>query len=170
MKEYKKLVELNHNEIPAIIDLETGEITPLVPKSNNIPEGKQVFEPKGVFQKSYTKSWLFLKSKLTAFEFSVAFELAVMAKANTNSLEPLNDDTTVNQLVERFNISRNKVKPLFKKLFDLGVYAKFEVAKQNTPYKKYWVLNPYLSFSGRLIDSDLAELFRDTSIEIAYHS
>ena len=169
MSKYKATIELQHNEIPAVVNAETGEVI-IKKRPNNIPDGKEIFEPKGLFQKTYTKSWVFLKSKLSAFEFSVAFELALMAKANTNSLEPLNDETTVNQLVDRFNISRNKVRPLFKKLFELGVYAKFEVAKQDNPYKKYWILNPYLSFTGKLIESDIAELFKGTLIEINYNS
>ena len=64
-----------------------------------------------------------------------------------------------------FNIGRNKVSPLFNKLFKLGVYAKFEAYKPDVPYTKYWILNPYLSFSGKLIHSDIARLFIGTIIE-----
>ena len=165
---YETSIRLKHNEGPAAIDLETGGVRPLTSRPNNIPQNKEVFEPQGIFQKSYTKSWKFLKSRLSAFEFSVAFELALMAKANTNSLEPLNDETTVQQLVERFDISRNKVKPLFYKLFKLGVYGKFEVYDKTKPYTKYWILNPYLSFSGKLISSDIAHLFSGTEIALNY--
>lgn len=165
---YTATIPLYHNEEAAAINLETGALRTLPKKTNNIPEGKEVFEPDGIFQKNYTKSWKFLRSKLTPFEFSVAFELAMMAKANTNSLEPLNDETTVNQLVSRFSISRNKVKPLFAKLFKLGVYGKFEVYDKTKPYTKHWVLNPYLSFSGKLIYSDIAKLFSGTEIALNY--
>jgi hypothetical protein len=166
--DYRQEIGLKHNESAAAINLETGEVRPISKKPNNIPAGKEIFEPNALFQKSYTKSWKFLKSKLTDFEFSVAFELALMAKANTNSLEPLNDETTVYQLVDRFSISRNKVKPLFKKLFELGVYGKFEVYDKTKPYTKYWVLNPYLSFSGSLISSDISRLFSGTEIALNY--
>lgn len=162
-------IKLNDNERPAKINIETGEIQEVKQKANNIPEGKEVFEPNGIFLKTYTKSWKFLKSELTPFEFNVAFQLAIMAKANTNSLEPLNDDTTINQLAEIFGISRNKVTPILTKLYKLGVYAKFEAYKPHIPYTKYWILNPYLSFAGKLISSDIARLFNGTIIEMEYH-
>ncbi len=167
---YKKEINLNNNEIPATINLETGEVKALKAKANNIPKGKQIFEPKGIFTKTYNKSWIYLKSKLTPLEFGVAFELAILAKANTNSLEPLNDDTTMNQLVDKFSIGKNKVRPLFKKLFELGVYGRFEVYDKTKPYTKYWVLNPYLAFTGKIIDSDIANLFNGTDIALHYHS
>jgi hypothetical protein len=166
---YTQSVELKNNETLAKVNTETGEVTTVKKRVSNIPEGKEIFEPEGIFRKDYTKSWKYLKSNLTAFEFSVAFELALLAKANTNSLEPLSDSTTVNQLVEKFNISRNKVKPLFNKLFKLGVYAKFEVYDVTKPYTKYWILNPYLSFSGKLINSDIARLFSGTKITLHYY-
>jgi hypothetical protein len=167
---YEISLKLNHDEKASKVNINTGEITILEKKPNNIPANKEVFEPKALFKKDYTKSWIYLKSKLSAFEFSVAFELALLAKANTNSLEPLNDDTTVQQLVERFSISRNKVKPLFNKLWKLGVYGKFEVYDATKPYTKYWILNPYLSFSGKLINSDIASLFRGTEIALNFYS
>ena len=92
-----------------------------------------------------------------------------MAEAYTNSLEPLNDETTINQLASLFGISRNKVTPTLKKLFQLGVYAKFEVVKPDVPYTKYWILNPFLSFNGRTLDSDIANLFIGTVIEKEFH-
>lgn len=124
-----------------------------------------MFEPTAIFQKTYTKSWTFLKRVLNPFEFKVAFELALMAQAYTNSLEPLNDETTINQLANIFGISRNKVTPTLKKLFTLGVYAKFDVVKPDVPYTKYWILNPFLSFTGKTLDSDIAKLFVGTVIE-----
>lgn len=160
--------DLQNNEKLGIVNMETNAIKYIEKRANNIPEGKEIFEPSGIFQKNYTKSWKFLQSKLTPFEFKVAFQLAMLAKANTNSLEPLNDDMTVNQLADLFNISRNKVTPILAKLFKLGVYGKFEVVKPSVPYTKYWVLNPYLSFSGKLIYSDIANLFKGTTIEIEY--
>lgn len=168
-QKYTVDLQLNHNELPAKVNAETGEIKVISPRPGNIPDDKQVFEPKGLFFKTYTKSWKFLKSQLTDFEFSVAFELALLAKANTNSLEPLSDDTTINQLVKQFDISRNKVTPLFNKLWKLGVYGKFEVYDKTKPYTKYWILNPYLSFNGKLINSDIAGLFKGTEIALNYY-
>ena len=92
-----------------------------------------------------------------------------MAKMNTNSLEPFNGDTAIGVIANELNIGRNKVTPMFKRFFNLGVYAKFEVALENATYTKYWILNPYLSFSGKLISSDIAALFKGTVIERIYH-
>lgn len=164
MTDYERLLRLKHNEVAAKVNLETREVTVMKKRPNNIPDNREVFNPNGLFKKSYTKSWLYLSKNLNPFQFRIAFELALMAKANTNSLEPLNDDTTILQLVEKFGISRNKVKPLFKKLFDIGVYGKFEVSDRDCAYKKYWILNPYLSFSGKLIHSGISDLFLGTPI------
>lgn len=165
---YNTTIKLKDNERAAKVNIETGEVNVVSSKNNNIPDGKERFESAANFHKLYPKSWKFLKARLTTLEFNVAFELALMAKANTNSLEPLNDETTVNQLVERFNIGRNKVTPLFNKLFRLGVYAKFEVYDVTKPYTKYWILNPYLMFTGKIIESDIANLFRGTEIAISF--
>lgn len=165
---YKVEYVLDNNELPAKVDATTGE-TQILTKRNNIPEGKEVFEPDGIFKKDYTKSWEFLDRVLTPLEFKVVAKLCRMARMNTNSLEPLNDDTTVNYIADYFSIGRNKVAPLFKKLFKLGVYAKFEAYKPDVPYTKYWILNPYLSFSGKIIHSDIAKLFVGTTIEMEYN-
>ena len=167
--DYKATIALQHNEVPVALDKETGNLREIKHKKSNIPEGKEVFEAKAQFQKTYTKSWIFLKQELNPFEFKIAFELALMAKAYTNSLEPLNDDTTVNQLALFFDISRNKVTPTLKKLHNLGVYGKFEVIEVGITYTKYWILNPYLSFNGQLIDSGIAKLFKNTVIAREFH-
>lgn len=161
---------LHSDEVPAKINKRTGETTELKSRPNNIPMGKEVFEPDAIFRKDYTNSWRFLQKTLTALEFKAAMGLALMAKANTNSLEPINDETGVRELSERLDVSVNKVTSVIKKLYDLGVYGKFSVAKVDTPYKKFWILNPYLSFSGKLIESDIAELFEGTHIQKAFYN
>lgn len=165
---YTAEYNLEHNEVPAKVNVETGETTTFMKRPNNIPEGKRVFEPDALFRKDYTNSWKFLEKNLKPIEFKAAFALAFKAKANTNSLEPLNDSTTIPQLMEILGLSKNVVKPLLKKLWEIGVYGKFEVAEVGKPYTKYWILNPYLSFSGKLIDSDIAELFSKTHIAKAF--
>jgi hypothetical protein len=167
---YTKEIKLNDNEIAGRINVETGEVTPLAPRPNNVPKGKEVFEPNAKFTKTYGKTWEFLKDKLTPLEFRCAFTLSLMAKMNTNSLEPLNDNTCVIELMEILDISKNNVTPILKKLFNLGVYGKFEVKDSDKPYTKYWVLNPYLSFSGKVIDTALKDMFRNTLIGKAYYS
>jgi hypothetical protein len=166
---YETSIRLKHNESPAAIDLGTGGVRPLTPRPNNIPQNKEVFEPQGIFKKDYTNSWRFLDKHLTPLEYKAAHTLAMMAKANTNSLEPLNDETTLKELMEILNVSINKVKPILQKLFDFGVYGKFQVKEAHIPYTKYWVFNPYLSFSGKIIGSDISNLFRNTHCAKAFY-
>jgi len=166
---YKVEYELAHNELPAKVDAITGE-TQILSKRNNIPEGKEVFEPNGIFRKDYINSWEFLDRELTPIEYKAAHTLAMLAKANTNSLEPLNDDATLKELMEVLNVSINKVKPILSKLWDLGVYGKFEIKEADKPYTKYWLFNPYLSFSGKLIHSDIATLFSGTHCAKAFYN
>lgn len=161
---YTTEFKLKDNESPAKINKETGELTELKNRPNNMPEGKQVFEPDTIFKKDYTVSWSYLKANLSHLELSAAIGLSLLAKANTNSLEPINDKTALSDLSELLGISKNKISKVLDKLFKYGVYGKFEVHNITKPYTKYWILNPYLSFSGKLISSDIAALFNDTLI------
>ena len=169
-KAYEVKIGLNHDEKAVIVNTATGEMSYVKNTKNNIPPGKEVFEPKAFFKKDYTKSWQFLRDNLSNIEFAAAFSLALKAKANTNSLQPIGDETTFAELTEVLGVSINVVNRVVKKLFKLGVYGRFEVQDKNKPYTKFWVLNPYLSFSGKLINSDIAELFRGTEIAIHFHS
>ena len=167
---YKEEIKLRHDEVAAKVNTQTGEITLVQKRPNNIPQGKEVFEPKAIFRKDYSNSWLFLRKNLTPIEYKCAHTLAIMAKANTNSLEPLNDDTTISELMEVLDVSKNKVKPILKKLWELGIYGKFEVKDADKPYTKFWIFNPYLSFSGKLINSDIANLFKGTHCAKAFYN
>ena len=166
---YTQEIKLKHNEIAATIDVETGEVKSLMKRPNNIPDGKEIFEPDGLFKKDYTNSWKFLNKYLTPIEFKAAHTLALIAKANTNSLEPLNDETTLKELMEILNVSVNKVRPILNKLWELGVYGKFEVKDVNISYTKYWIFNPFLSFSGKIINSDISNLFKRTHCAMAFY-
>jgi len=166
---YTATIPLYHNEEAAAINLETGVLRTIPKKVNNIPEDKEIFEPQGIFKKDYTNSWKFLDKHLSPLEYKAAHTLAMMAKANTNSLEPLNDETTLRELMEILNVSINKVKPILEKLFDFGVYGKFQVKEAHIPYTKYWVFNPYLSFSGKIIGSDISNLFKNTHCAKAFY-
>jgi hypothetical protein len=166
---YSTELKLNHNELPAKVNVETGEVKVVnSQRKNNVPEGKEVFEPKALFKKDYGNSWNYLNRVLTPIEYKAAHTLAIMAKANTNSLEPLNDDTTISELMEILNVSKNKVRPILDKLFELGVYGKFEVYNVDKGYSKFWIFNPYLSFSGKIIPSDIVNLFKSTHVAKAF--
>ena len=168
--DYRITLGLCNNELPAKVDRETGEVTIATKLPNNIPLDSEIFEKDAIFQKSYSNSWRYLEATLSNLEYCVANRLALMAKANTNSLEPLNDETTIDTLVSVLKIGKNKVNTVLKKLFELGVYGKFEVVKVGVPYTKYWVFNPYLVFSGKIIKSDIARLFEGTEVEKAFNN
>lgn len=171
-KGYTQEVKLNHNESIMILNKSTGEAKELVNKTrpNNIPEGKEVFEPDAIFQKHFTNSWKFLQRELSTLEFKAASSLAILAKANTNSLEPIDDNTAYKELSEILGVSINKVDSVLKKLWDYGIYGKFEVKQADKPYTKHWLLNPYLSFSGKVLHSDIAQLFKGTHIAKAFNN
>lgn len=167
--DYAIQLGLLHNERAASVDIETGEIKIKPLLKNNIPEGKEVFESNAFFQKHYPTTWNYLKQQTSTIEFAAAMRLALLAKANTNSLEPLNDKTTLASLVEVLGVGINKVNVVLKKLSYLGVYAQFGVEDKDKGYTRYWVFNPYLSFTGQLIESDLATLFKGTRIAAAFY-
>ena len=167
---YEKTVTLEHDESLFKINKDNGEMKEVITRPNNIPTDSEVFEPQAIFRKDYTNSWKFLEIHLSDIEFRVAWRLAVEARANTNSLEPLDDETTIPELMEVMGVSKNKVKPILAKLWDIGVFGRFEVKDKNKPYTKYWVLNPYLSFSGKLIKSDIAGLFSGTHLAAAFYN
>lgn len=161
---YTKEIKLNHNEIPAKVNTETGEITEVRSRPNNIPEGKEIFIKDEYFSKNYERAWLFLVENLTPTEIGIAVKMSLMTELNTNSLNPLDDNTSIRQLAEYFKISTKSVKKTFSKLFKLGVYASFHYCHYKRGEVKEWIFNPYISFKGRLINSDIKYLFDDTEI------
>ena len=164
---YKRTISLGHNELPATINQDTGEVIELRKKPNNVPDHKEFHMEKSKFTKNYKHSWAFLTRELNNLELAAVTRLTLLAAAYTNSLKPLNDDTVHRELIEILGVSTNRVRKVLSKLFELGVYAKFDVVKAHLDYTKYWVLNPYLSFNGKLINSDIKELFRGTHVEMA---
>lgn len=165
---YTRTFKLKDNEIPAKIDLETGEIIEVRNIFNNMPAGKEHWMQNEKFCKMFSYSWKYLTLKLNSDELKVLVIMTLMAQSGTNSLIPLNDEVSLVRLQEMFGIDRHRIQKILKKLFELGVYARFEVSKIDEPYKKYWILNPYVSFKGRLISSGIVELFYGTEVEAAY--
>lgn len=167
---YEKTAKLRHHEKLAKIDTWTGEVKEIADRPNNIPKDKQFFgKEETEWKKSFTPSWDFLETVLSDLELRVTMKLCRLAKMNTNSLEPLSDETTQMEIAKVFNIDRRKAKLLFEKLHQLGIYAKFDIVKENVPYTKYWILNPYLSFGGKMINSDIATLFEGTKLTNEYY-
>ena len=165
--DYTKQIRLKHYETPAKINVYTGEVTKVV-NHNNIPVGKELFEPNAMFRKSFDATEEFLDDVLTPLEFKVVARMCRMSKMNTNSLEPLSDSSTILEIAEELHINRRDVSKILDKLYDLGVYGKFEICKENTGYTKYWILNPYIRFQGKTISSDIKHLFEGTKIHNHY--
>lgn len=161
---YTKELKFNHNEIPAAINIETGEIKEFKQFKKKVlkDSSMQYFEHDQPYQRVFTRAWLLLKTQTTDAEFKAANTMALLAKAYTNSLEPLTPESTVKQVAEALQIDRNKVTSIIDKLYKLGVIAKFEVYNRNEVYQNYWVFNPYLSFNGKTIKKEVSTLFDNT--------
>jgi hypothetical protein len=160
---YKKTVKLQDNETLAKINKETGEILEVGNRRNNIPKGKELFQSKAAFTKTYDEAWDYLLENLKPTELKIVVQMCRMTRMNSNSLEPLNDSSTAIDIAETFGVHRNHVKRIFDKLFKLGIYAEFKFHSV-TGLKHYWVLNPYISFRGKVIDSGIVDLFRESKI------
>ena len=157
---YEKKIRLNDNEFAAKINAETGEITELN-KINN--SGLVDHQPRARFKKYYEEAWKLLKSKATDQELLIAYKLAERTTTHTNEVVPLNDKTTNKILSEELGVSRNRVKCVIGRLFDLGVLGKFETVETIEFIKvKYWIFNPYLVFNGRRINKSLLDLFKNS--------
>ena len=168
---YKAEINLNHNESPAKVNMETGEVV-IVKKQSKEDKNFVRFQPNSNFSKSYNNSWKWLYYRTSPLEYKVAHFLSQKTSPTTNSLMPLSDSSTVTFLSNEFDISLGKVKLIFNKLFELGVFAKFEISErnQNKQYTKYWIFNPYLSFTGSKIPVAVLEMFKNTEIAYAFES
>lgn len=156
---YSVTVGLNHDEVAARVNSNSGEV--IIIGKGRVPEGKEIVSI-GKFSRCHTEAWIYLERHLSTLEFAVANRMALMAGAYTNSLRPLNDESTIFELTNKLGIGKNKVISVTKKLFDLGVFAKFDIKEVDVDYKKYWIFNPYLSFNGRFIDMSMKNLFKNT--------
>ena len=164
MTAYKRELKLEHNELPAIYNVETGAMEIQTPYDENIPHSKIIFEPSAQFKKNYSNAWKYLTEVLNNEEFKAAYLMALLAKANTNSLEPLNQDSTKLQISQTLKINKNNTSKVLDTLFKHGVYGSFNVYNDPVTYKNYWLLNPYLAFSGKYIEKGIVELFKNTTI------
>lgn len=151
-------------EILGSLNKSTGEFKEIKRRPNNIPPNKSII--RATYMKRINGSWEYLRLKCSPKELEVVNHLIDITNYKNNSLEPLNDETSLRSLATQFNISRRDVQKVFDKLFKLGVYGKFDVYKE--AHHKYWVLNPYLSFAGNLVNNELVSLFNGTKIHQAF--
>lgn len=161
---YTHKMTLRDNELPGKINAETGEFSQVSKKVDNRPSGKIRFNYDASFHKSYEKCWLYLSENLTGAELRIALMMSCIMEYSTNSLAPLDNNTSYELLSEKFSISKGMVKKSFKKLFDIGVYASFKYSHYKRGIVEEWVFNPFISFKGKLIDSDLKNLFINTKV------
>jgi hypothetical protein len=160
---YKKTVQLKHTEKLLKVDKTTGEVKEV---GRGGRPGFKYHNQGESFYKTYNRAWQLLSTQVNNEELSVVTRLAIMAKPYTNSLIPLSPETTVRQLAEVLKINKNKVSKILDKLLMLGVVGKFEVGEMVSSdlseIRKYYIFNPYLSFNGKTINSDITGLFANT--------
>lgn len=128
---------------------------------------ESLVDVKTLFSKDFPDAWAFLIRELSEQELKVAILMSLKASMNGNILKPLTDDTTVLELVQEFGVSKNNINPIIKKLFEYGVYSKSTVHNIDG-MGRYWTLNPFLSFKGKLFDRHLAEEFKKTHVGKAH--
>lgn len=162
--DYERTYQLKHNEAPAKINMETGEVKKIGEARGKPNPDFQKFDLMPVYHRLNPVAWEFLESQTTDSELKCALKLAHLAKAFTNSLVPLNDETTLVDLSDTLGVNRNIVERHIDRLFKLGVIGKFEVYDDKQRHTKYWVFNPYLAFNGDKIRRDVVTLFDKTTI------
>ena len=163
MSTYERTIRLRHDEAAAKVNKRTGEFMEVAKRPNNIPDDKELFEPNAKFTKCYKRTWGFLKTILNDTEYRIVHEMSMMAKPRTNSLEPLNNATSLSYLADKFSISKTTAFRIFTKLKGIGVYAEISV-EEDFEEKNFWILNPYISFNSRVVPAIYVEIFGNTTI------
>jgi biotin operon repressor len=161
---YEQTVKLRDDQKLAIVTSD-GEFIKLTHKRpNNLPKGKSVHNLNDEFYKGYVSADIALMKILTPLEYRVVSMMKVRSKMNTNSLDPLSDESSLNEIAKELDIHRNSVSKIISKLRDIGVFANFEVTNQYGKRVKSWILNPVISFKGKVISDEIIGLFSDTMI------
>lgn len=159
---YTEPLVLKDSEIPYTkLDQETGEIIKIRRKTNNIPEGYSMLDYKdfSIVNNDIVRK---LKDFITTEEFGVILYMISISDFNSNSLDPLCDELSLRDKAEILNIKKDKVKRITDRLFKLGVFLSIRVYEDQE--KEYWVLNPYISWRGRLTKDSIFVHFKDCTI------
>lgn len=159
---YTQTIKLKDNELPAKINVETGEVKDVDHKKNNIPEGKSKlnYDNFSIINNDMLKVLL---EECSTTEIKIILHMIYMSNFNSNSLTPLNNETSNSELSRVFNINDKTVKTVFEKLKFLGVYLQLNITEIDGA-KEYWVLNPYISWKGKLKSDSLFLTFKNTRI------
>jgi len=162
---YTAQIKLRHNEVPAKIDLETGEIMEINKKPNNIPDGKSKLDYDRFHIKNDRLSNLVKNGIISHEENSIISLMCSMAEMGTNALKPITDDTSLLLLGDHFSINRHRVGKVIDRLRILGVFLQIRYYSDSQQKElTYWVLNPNISWKGRLKDDSMFMHFSDTTI------
>lgn len=159
---YTTEVRLNHNEAPAKINMETGEILPINKRPNNIPEGKSKLDYNN-FSIINNDMLRVLFDECNGSEIKVILHMVYMSEFGNNSLKPLNNELSYRELSRIFSIDDKTIKAILNKLKYLGVYLQLNITEVDGA-KEYWVLNPYISWKGKLKSDSLFHTFANTRI------
>lgn len=143
--DYEKIYTLKHNEIPAKINAETGEVKSLL-RPNNLPKEKIILQPASVFIKRFDENWTNLSKELSTLEFNIAYKLSQMVDVTTNELLHIEGTT----LQEAFGVERHTIGKVKAKLVEMGVL------KQE---KLRWYFNPSLSRKSNKVPPEIYALF-----------
>ena len=163
---YEQNLHLQHHEVAAKINKETGEVKEQPKRMNKIPKGKSKLN----YERYHISNDVFIKKALSSNllnneELGIVTHMGSIAEINTNSLRPLTNDVTLKDLSERFQVPIKRVEKIFKKLFSLGVYAQLNYFSYSENQEvTYWVLNPYISWKGTLNNDSIFSAFSDTLV------
>lgn len=158
---YNINLKLNDDEVAAKMNAQTGEVSIIKKKSNNLPENKSLLNYT-TFSIVNDDAIKLLSSVFSNEEMGIVYKMIQKSDFNTNSLKPFSDETSIRTLAEEFNIGKNKVGVIFKKFFDWGVYAHIKVYEESI--SEYWILNPYISWKGKLKSDSIFSYFSKTKI------
>lgn len=158
---YEQTIKIEDNESIMKVNKDTGEVKEVKKRLNNIPNGKSLLDYTD-FSIVNNKALNALSTFLTNEEIGIITKMINRADFNSNSLKPLSDETSIRSLAEEFSIGKNKVSTIFKRLFEIGVYAHIRIHEDNL--SEYWILNPYISWKGKLKDDSIFAHFSSTKI------
>jgi hypothetical protein len=163
---YEKKVKLADNErLNTKVNIETGEEIQIPNYQNNIPEGKSLLKYKRFHIKNDNTYKLVKMGIISHEDNSLIDMMSSMAEMGTNSLQPLNDDTSILLLSDYFDLPRKRVLKSLDKLRKLGVFLQIKYFSDSQKKEvEYWVLNPYISWKGVLKRDSIFKHFSDTTI------
>lgn len=159
---YKTELKLNHNEVPAKVNIETGEVLTINKRPNNLPEGKSKLDYNN-FSIINNDMLRVLFDECNSNELKVILHMVYMSEFGNNSLKPLGDELSYRELSRIFNIDDKTIKTILTRLKYLGVYLQLNITEVDGA-KEYWVLNPYISWKGKLKNDSLFITFANTRI------